>query len=213
MGKLHDLSGIRFGRQVVISRAGTNKWGNATWLCLCDCGNRHVVPGGKLLSGQSTSCGCYAIEMRSKNATVHGYTRRKKPRTLTIWNGMKARCLNPKSVSYSNYGARGIGICDEWLSFKNFHEWAIANGYADNLQLDRIDNDGDYCPSNCRWVTRSENQKNTRRTRLITINGKTQCASDWIKELGVSKSTFYSDLRKGQAYFIGRYCGAVSDGL
>lgn len=89
---------------------------------------------------------------------------------------------------------------------KLFHEWAIANGYSDGLQLDRIDNEGNYCPSNCRWVTRTENARNTRATRLITLNGKTQCAAAWIKELGISKSTFYKALHKGQTYFISRYC-------
>ena len=117
---------------------------------------------------------------------------------------MKARCLNPKSVSFPNYGGRGIGICTEWLEFKNFHEWAMSSGYADGLQIDRIDNDGDYCPENCRWVTSLENQRNTRRTRMITIRGRTQTASEWIKESGVSKSTFYGWLRKGDRYFLDR---------
>lgn len=127
---------------------------------------------------------------------------------MNVWRGMKARCFNPKAVSYPNYGARGITVCDEWLSFENFHNWAMANGYADDLQLDRIDNDGNYCPENCRWVTRSMNQRNTSRTHLMTINGKTQCASDWIKELGISKSTFYEALKKGEDYLIDRYCKA-----
>lgn len=127
---------------------------------------------------------------------------------MNVWCGMKARCFNPKAVSYPNYGARGITVCDEWLLFENFHNWAMANGYADDLQLDRIDNDGNYCPENCRWVTRSINQRNTSRTHLMTINGKTQCASDWIKELGISRSTFYAALKKGQRYLIDRYCKA-----
>ena len=124
---------------------------------------------------------------------------------------MKARCLNHKSVSYRNYGGRGIGICDEWLSFESFHEWAIANGYEDGLQLDRIDNDGDYCPNNCRWVSRDENMRNKSNNRLVTICGKTQCASEWIRELGISKATFYKHLKddddQGQRYFIEKFLG------
>lgn len=196
------LAGKRFGRLTVIAKAGKAKWGNLTWQCSCDCGNTVTVAGGKLKDGHTRSCGCLARDLHVAQLEKHGYTTGGRPRTFTIWSGMKARCLNPRSVSYGNYGARGISICDEWLSFKAFHEWAIANGYADGLQLDRIDNDGDYCPSNCRWATRAENMRNTSRTRLITLNGKTQCASDWIKELGVSKSTFYAALRKGQTYFV-----------
>lgn len=201
-----NLIGERFGRLMVISKNRKTKWGNVTWKCACDCGKTVIIPGGHLKSGHTKSCGCLAYDMHVEQLETHGYTTGGKPRTFTIWTGMKARCLNPKSVSYKNYGARGISICHEWLSFKAFHEWAIANGYSDGLQLDRIDNDGDYCPSNCRWVTRAENARNTRTTHLITLNGKTQCATDWIKELGISKSTFYKALRKGQTYFANRYC-------
>ena len=201
-----NLIGDRFGRLTVISKNGKTKWGNITWKCVCDCGKTVIIPGGRLKSGHTKSCGCLAYDMHVKQLETHGYTTGGRPRTLTIWCGMKARCLNPKSISYRNYGARGISICREWLSFKAFHEWAIANGYSDGLQLDRIDNDGDYCPSNCRWVTRTENARNTRATHLITLNGKTQCAAAWIEELGISKSTFYEALRKGQTYFVNHYC-------
>lgn len=201
-----NLIGDRFGRLTVISKNGKTKWGNITWKCVCDCGKTVIIPGGRLKSGHTKSCGCLAYDMHVKQLETHGYTTGGRSRTLTIWCGMKARCLNPKSISYRNYGARGISICREWLSFKAFHEWAIANGYSDGLQLDRIDNDGDYCPSNCRWVTRTENARNTRATHLITLNGKTQCAAAWIEELGISKSTFYEALRKGQTYFVNHYC-------
>lgn len=203
------LIGEKFGRLTVVDEVGKNKWGDRTWKCRCDCGNTLVVSGGHLKSGHTKSCGCLARELRVEKATVHGITSGgKRPRTMNVWRGMKARCFNPKAVSYPNYGARGITVCDEWLSFENFHNWAMANGYADDLQLDRIDNDGNYCPENCRWVTRSMNQRNTSRTHLMTINGKTQCASDWIKELGISKSTFYEALKKGEDYLIDRYCKA-----
>lgn len=206
-----NLIGERFGRLTVISKNGKTKWGNVTWKCACDCGKTVIIPGGHLKSGHTKSCGCLAYDMHVEQLETHGYTTGGKPRTFTIWRGMKARCLNPKSISYKNYGARGISICHEWRSFKAFHEWAIANGYSDGLQLDRIDNEGNYCPSNCRWVTRTENARNTRVTRLITLNGKTQCAAAWIKELGISKSTFYKALHKGQTYFISRYCPPADD--
>lgn len=208
---LTDLTGRRFGRLTVLGQAGKTKWGDSKWLCRCDCGNERVVSGGHLKSGHTQSCGCYAREEASRRAIVHGITSGGKPRTFTIWNGMKARCLNPKSVSFANYGGRGIGICDEWLSFENFHNWAVSNGYEDGLQIDRIDNDGDYCPQNCRWVSRKYNNTNKRNTNLITICGKTQCATDWIRELGISKATFYRHLHEdedcGQRYFIAKFLG------
>lgn len=208
-----DLAGKRFGRLTVIRRVGKNKWGDSLWECSCDCGNITTVSGGHLKGGHTKSCGCFAREEKSRRATRHGLLKgNKKPRTFIIWNGMKARCLNPHATSYPNYGARGIGICDEWLDYETFNEWAVTHGYADGLELDRIDNDGPYCPSNCRWVTRSANQRNTSRTHMLTIAGKTQCAADWIKDLGISKSTFYQHLNNdsdhGQRYFIERYCKA-----
>lgn len=197
--------GTRFGRLSVVREVGRNKWRDRLVECRCDCGNTVVVALGKLKSGRTRSCGCLRSEASAERLRKHGITAGGKPRTFTIWSGMKARCLNPKSVSYQNYGGRGIGICPEWMEFRTFHEWAMSNGYADGLQLDRIDNDGDYCPENCRWVTRSQNQRNTRRARLITLNGRTQTATEWIRELGVSRSAFYAALRKGQRYFIERY--------
>lgn len=197
--------GDRFGRITTVRQCGKNKWNDQLWECVCDCGTTKVVAAGKLKSGRTRSCGCLAREMHVRQLESHGITTGGKPRTFTIWCGMKARCLNPKATSYPNYGGRGIKLCDEWLEFKSFHEWAMANGYSDDKQIDRIDNDGPYSHENCRWVTRSANQRNTRRTHLITLNGKTQCASAWIEELGVSKSTFYADLKKGQRYFIERY--------
>lgn len=193
-----DLSGMKFGRLSVISRAGQTRHHNFTWLCRCDCSNEVVVPAGHLKSGHTRSCGCLATELKKKRATRHGLLADgKRPRTFNIWCSMKMRCLNPNAINYHSYGGRGIGICEEWMTFENFHRWAMANGYADDLEIDRIDNDGDYCPENCRWVTREQNQRNTSRTHLITLNGKTQCATDWIRELGISKSTFYVHLKDG----------------
>lgn len=212
---MSDLDGKRFGRLTVIRRVGRNKWHDSVWECSCDCGNVTTVSEGHLKDGHTTSCGCFAREERSRRATRHGLLKGgKKPRTFIIWNGMKARCFNPRSTSYPRYGARGISVCDEWLDYETFNRWAVAHGYADGLELDRIDNDGPYCPSNCRWVTRSRNQRNTSRTHMMTISGKTQCVSDWIIELGISKSTFYQHLNNdpdgGQRYFIERYCKAIA---
>ena len=219
---MRDLTNMRFGQQVAIRPCGKNKSGNILWLCKCDCGNTHVVPSGKLVQGKSKSCGCY----RRKNSTCmlekHGITTGGKPRTFIIWNGMKSRCLNHNSTSYKNYGGRGISICDEWLVFENFHNWAMANGYKDWLQIDRIDNDGNYEPSNCRWVTRKENMRNCSYNHYIEIMGMRKIVSDWIKELGISKTTAYKYLKisdkafveyvinkKGQIYFINKFIGDI----
>lgn len=195
---MKDLAGQRFGRQVAVRPCGKNSWGNVLWLCKCDCGKEHIVPSGKLVQGQSKSCGCYKKEVSTKILTKHGITVGGKPRTFIIWNGMKSRCLNPKATSYKNYGARGIKICKEWLLFEEFHNWALANGYKDGLQIDRIDNDGDYCPENCRWVTKSFNLAHQRRIRYIEIYGEKMNMTEWCKKVRMSKNTAYSLLRESQ---------------
>lgn len=197
-----DITGRRFGRLVALKAAGKNKWGNYLWECKCDCGNLHIVAQGKLKQGKSKSCGCYRKEIKVKQLEKHGLTTGGKPRTLIIWNGMKARCLNEKAISYKSYGARGIKICNDWLVFENFHNWAVANGYNDELTIDRINNDGDYEPSNCRWVTSTENKKNQRRTRYITVNGITRNITEWCKELDISRTVAYKYLNISDEAFI-----------
>ena len=221
---MRDLTNQRFGRQIAIKPCGKNKYGNVLWLCKCDCGNEHIVASGKLIQGKSKSCGCYALEVKTKSLEKHGITTGGKPRTFTIWNGMKARCYNPKSASYKNYGARGIAICDSWLTFENFHNWAINNGYADDLEIDRIDNNSNYCPENCRWVSRTFNRNHQRKTRYIEVYGIKLNITQWCKELAISRSEAYTHLKnseedfcnwikekidsgKGQVYFVNKFVG------
>ena len=115
-----------------------------------------------------------------------------------VWVSMKQRCINPHNKRYHDYGERGITVCDEWMdSYPSFYEWSIKTGYKKGLTIERIDNNKGYCPDNCRWASRAEQAKNRRNVILITYNGKTQCLSDWGRELGFSKYTIKSRLESG----------------
>ena len=168
-GKPIDLMGQRFGRLVVIERAGTSKNGQVIWRCLCDCGKEADVLSISLRRGLTRSCGCLSREKVSERTTarntIHGARHTK---LYNTWRGMRERCENPSHKSYSDYGGRGISVCAEWQDFTAFQKWALASGYKDGLSLDRIDSNGNYEPSNCRWADKKQQSRNRRSNHLIT---------------------------------------------
>jgi hypothetical protein len=189
---MKDMIGKRFGRLTVIEFAGMNYRRSATWRCLCDCGNEKTVDGNCLRMGWTRSCGCLNDEMRHvKKPKTHGMTN---TRIHRIWKAMKARCHNKNDKLY---GGRGIAVCSDWNNFEPFYKWAIENGYADNLSIDRIDPNGNYCPENCRWADASTQAKNKRLTCVATINGETRPLKEWASITGIRYDTLWKRMKKG----------------
>lgn len=192
-----DLKEKVFGRLTVLEEVGVVNY-QPIWKCRCECGNFTMVSSGALKSGGTKSCGCLKRELLVKKNTKHGMTSGpKKHRLYIVWAGMLQRCFNKNELAYKNYGARGITVCDEWKSFEAFKDWAISNGYRNDLEIDRQNNNGNYEPSNCRWVTVSENQLNKRNNHRITINGITKTITEWSKISGISIHTIESRIRYG----------------
>lgn len=186
MAKIKDLASQRFGRLMVLYDTGERRDRSVVWHCQCDCGNELDVRSGDLVSAHTTSCGCYRRQRVAEVHTVHGMTRREKIHPIYwIWRAMLQRCENPNRKNYENYGFRGIKVCDEWHKFIPFCDWALANGWQKGLQLDRINNNGNYEPGNCHWATPQENNRNKRNNRMITFVGKTQCLAAWADEIGI----------------------------
>lgn len=188
MGIYIDLTGRVFGRLKVLHRAENYK-GRVAFVCSCVCGNTVVVTSHALVTGNTSSCGCIHSEQLIQRNTKHN---QRHTRLYGIWLGMKERCHSSKP-RYKAWHGRGIKVCAEWESdFISFKDWAETNGYKDGLTIDRIDVNGDYCPANCRWISKQAQAWNRTGTRYFEYKGEKKCLSEWAECKGISKAALRS---------------------
>lgn len=183
---LIDLTGKRFNHLTVIGKSHKDKWGKTFWKCICDCGNECVVHGSQLRNRNQKSCGCNLCRPDIEKVDE---------RIIRIWAGMYTRCYNKNVDYYKNYGGRGIKICDEWIGkggCRHFYEWAMKSGYREDLTLDRIDVNGNYEPSNCRWIPMAEQMSNMRKSIRVLYNGEKVSPAELSIITGINVATIYS---------------------
>lgn len=185
MPKSKDISGQKFGRLTALYKLhNCMDKRNARWLCVCDRGNLTEVTLNNLQRHHTQSCGCYRKYTSIESNITHG---KRNTRLYNTWAHMKQRCYNKNNKRYNDYGGRSIKVCDEWKDdFQAFYDWAMNNGYKDNLTIDRIDVNGSYSPDNCRWITNDEQQRNKRNTKYVTYKGVTKSLTDWCESLGLN---------------------------
>lgn len=198
-----DFIGAKFGRLTVTKRIENqidkNGKPHSTWECKCECGNVVAVRGTYLKSGAVKSCGCLNKDALRSMLTIHGESR---TRLYKIWAGIKERCYNVNDNEYNNYGGRGIIMADEWLNnYRAFREWAYSNGYHEDpnkepCSIDRIDNNGNYSPENCRWVGRKIQQNNTRHNHYVEYNGECHTVAEWADIYRIEYNLFYRTLKR-----------------
>lgn len=188
-----DLTGKKFGRLLVIRRNGSSPHQEAVWLCLCECGAFTNTTSQRLKSGNTKSCGCYALERRREAATKHGQCGTSEWRS---WSQMTARCTNSKHQDFKHYGGRGIQICERWKAFELFLQ-DMGRKPTPRYTIERKNNDGNYEPGNCIWATQKRQTRNQRRTRWLTLNGVTMAMADWSEAVGISYTTIRRRLGYG----------------
>lgn len=194
--KTINLEGYKYNLLKVLSFTGNahSKRGKI-YLCECKCGNRLELPTAYIRKGSPYSCGCEKRTRKDKG-TRRG-NRLNDERLYRTWKRMRMRCNNPNFHQSKDYGDRGIKVCEEWSDYLNFKKWALCNGYSEKLSIDRIDNNGDYSPQNCRWATSEQQSNNQRSNVLLTYKGETKTAAQWAKEIGITKSSMYHRLHRG----------------
>lgn len=191
-GRARDISNQRFGRFTAIGPVGQMKNQAYVWFCVCDCGQERDVTSAALLRGNSQSCGCFSVQRTVETNTTHGMSNSTE---YNAWRSMIKRCTIPSNKAYAHYGGRGISVCDRWLSFENFI--SDMGKKPDGTSLDRIDNNGNYCPENCRWATYKTQSNNKRTNRLIEYMNRIQTLSQWCDELGLIYGRVQQRLDKG----------------
>lgn len=193
MGKAIDLTGKKFGKLTVIKLVKRVNDKHRYWVCKCECGKFSEIRQDALTRNITHSCGCLIGETAKKLYTKHNLYQ---TRLYKIYQGMKMRCYNPKNPRYSSYGAKGVKVCDEWLkNFMNFYNWAINNGYQNDLSIDRINVDGNYEPINCRWATNKMQGTNTTRNHIIKYNGQIKTISEWAEIYNIAPSVLGARIR------------------
>lgn len=194
--KFVDLTGQRFGRLTVIKRV-ENNGKKVMWLCRCDCGNETTVFSGYLRNGDTKSCGCLSNDKLRERRFKHGESR--KTRLYNIWLHIKHRTSGKANEKRTKkwYTDKNIKMCEEWSDFRNFRDWANANGYDDLLTIDRIDGNKGYSPENCRWVDWKTQTRNKSNNINITRNGETKCLKDWCTELGLKYRSICQRIARG----------------
>lgn len=194
MTKILDLIGQKFGRLTVIE-FNSIKNRASYWKCKCDCGTEIITSGNNLRTGHTKSCGCIQKEFTRSINLSHNLSRTK---LYNVWTGMKMRCYNPQNRSYPRYGGRGIKVCDEWLNdFKSFYEWAMNNGYADNLSIDRIEVSKGYFPENCRWADSKTQNRNKSNNIIIEYQGENITLAELSIKTGINLVTLYNRYTRG----------------
>jgi len=192
--KLIDLTGQRFGKWTVLERVSNSAGRQAKWHCKCDCGHQAIVLGYTLRYGSSHGCRFCGRKGR-KPGFKHGLYGTK---LYIVWKNMIDRCENRNNIFYKYYGARGIKVCPEWRKdVVAFYNWAISNGYKEGLSIDRIDNNGNYEPWNCRFVTRKTQCRNYRRNRRLKIGNKTKLVCEWAEQAGIKTDVLNSRIKRG----------------
>lgn len=192
MSKIVDSTGQRFGRLLVVKRAGSNRDGHVMWYCRCDCGKAVTVTGVAIRGGHTVSCGCVRLEKTVARSRTHG---KAFTRVYGIWNGIVQRCTNARRRGYARYGGRGIVVCERWRIFENFY--GDMGDPPPGASIDRIDANGHYEPGNCRWATRADQNRNQCRNIVIRFDGKTQVLADWAVTLGMNRKTLYCRYARG----------------
>lgn len=190
--KLKDLTNQRFGKLTVIKRDLTSKKG-VRWICKCDCGNEKSISSHCLIEGHTKSCGCYSFRWK-ENVIRHNSQEHRK--LFAVYRNIIKRCYDKEFKQYKDYGGRGIIMCDEWLKdFEKFYSWAINNGYREDLSIDRINNNGNYEPNNCRWATIEEQSNNKRSCVYVEYNNEKHTIKEWSKITGISYQTLHHRIK------------------